>query len=314
MIIWWKLLWWITSSVLVWVLVIFGWSVIAQSKLLLNEKPEYWLHTIYAWSLTSWSTNQEIQWRDGYCSLIARKNQEQIAKLVWSDYRTLRWHAIDLINQWREDALRFRAWNRTQFSTYIDTMDDSMIDVYSYVLEDDMTVSNPEDLSYRSPHRFTVIKYSGNVWVLDPLRGKKTTKAQPLQTYLPATNADHRFLVFKRSVALGATRRDTKPAVVYEQSLLNSLIRHYIHWYIEPLQWSDIDTIQWIVFNKPFQYVNTEWDVLTISKDTIVRLEDMYGPMSPRVFEWSPQTTIQLFHAWDRSTSEWNIAYYNEWF
>lgn len=297
------------SSVLVWVLMIFGWSLSAQWPTLLNEQPEYSLHNIYAWSLQSWSTNTQVEWRNGYCSLIARKNQEQIAKLVWSDYRALRWHAIDIIDRWRQDRLRFREWDRSRFEKYIGAMNDSMIDVYSYVLEDDDTVSNPETFSYRSPHRFTLIKYRGNIRVLDPLRGSKSTQVQSLKEYLHTTNTDHYFLIPKRDILLWAMQLDVKPAVVYENSLLNSLVRHTLHGYIQPLQWSESNTIRWVVFQKPFQYVNMEWDVLIISKDTIVRLETLYGPMVPRVFgRW--EGTVSIFHSWDRFSTPWSIKKY----
>jgi hypothetical protein len=300
------------SSILIWVSMIFIWVSYAQSPTLLNNAPTYSIHDLYQWNIQSWSTNKTIKWRDGYCSLIARKNQEQLATLVWSTQLPLKWHAKDLIQLGIQEPWRFRQWDRDQLKDYLLELPDSIIDMYSYTLGENNEISNPEEVSYRSPHRFTLIKYQWVVTVLDPLRGSKSTDPQALTSYLKTVTNDHTFISPKNTIRLPTTQNNIQPPVIYSHSLISSLVMHHIQWYSKLLQGAKGDAIRWIVFNKPFQYLNTQWDTLTIHKDTIIWFEDwVYGPTPSRIFERQQESTPKLFNTWDRFSLAWSVKIYD---
>lgn len=297
---------------LLWASMIFVWYSNAQSSILLNEAPRYSIHELYQWTIQSWSTNKEISWRDGYCSLIARKNQEQLATLVWSTMLPLRWHAMDLIQLGRQEPWRFRQWDQYQLKDYLLTIPDWVLDMYSFTIDEHNNISNPEEVSYRSPHRFTLIKYQWTMLVLDPLRGDKSTDPQELSSYLQMVSKDHYFIIPKNIIPFTASKVNEKPAMIYSQSLLTSLLMHHIQWHSKPLQWAKSDEVSWIVFNKPFQYLNEQWDSLTIHKGTIVWLNDLrYWPLTTRVFERVPGDEPTLFHSWDRFSQDRSLKIYD---
>ena len=287
------------------------WVVISyetDTTQLLVEPETYMLSDVLNWTFESWSTNPEVPWWNGYCSLIARKNQQSLATLFDSWVIVSRWHAIDLIRQWLQDTWKYRKGSWREVEQYFKTANKWIYDVYSYVEDENQEVVDPEEVSYQSPHRFTMMYYNDTLTVLDPLRGEKSLTPQQWERYL-WSHPKHIFMIKKAAMPIAVTHIQEQSPVVYTQSFISSLIIHFVAWNIEQLQWSDYTQI-WVYFKKPFQYVTPTWDLLTIDKSTVIRLWEHIWPYRARNFLWSQWEVNTFFGPWDRFTIPWRVEEY----
>lgn len=224
----------------------------------------------------------------------------------------MRWNAVDIIQRGQQDERMFRKWDKNDFIEYVHTTRDGVFDVYSHTKTKEDTIYNPREFSYDSPHRFTLVVSDGNYWVLDPLRWKKSSTAQPFDTYLATISSSHYLLISKSFIPLSTTTYiDKEPPVIYDTSLLSSLIIHYSKWNIQLLYWLEKKDVQWILFTHAFQYVHPTWDMTTIHKNTIVRFSTNSMLQNPRSFSRNWKSS-SLFWKHDRFSQEVHTTYYTD--
>lgn len=124
------------------------------------------------------------------CSLITKNN---LSHLTWlpssrsSDYITTipQWHATDLINEWVSEWWLVESWEGMKKQEVLDRFKDITTRNDTYSVYDIYMLRSSEQDYYLQSHRALLFRASdGVLYVLDPIRGKKTYASQVFSEYI----------------------------------------------------------------------------------------------------------------------------------